>query len=185
MSDLRAHDWIRHHARRRANKCAIVDYETGSDLTYGMMDRQVDNCVAFLVREHNIEVGDRVALLAQNCPKVFVVQAACARLRAIFLPLNWRLAKPELDYILSDATPTLVFSDKRFLDTAESICAKQDGCTAVAIGAGTDFAILLRGDARVEGLDDPTHSDIWHILYTSRTTGRPKGAMLSHGQSYL
>ena len=76
MDDMRAHDWIRHHARRRPNKCAIVDYELGSELTYGEMDRQVDNCAAFLLRQHDILPGDRVALLAQNCPEVFVLQAA-------------------------------------------------------------------------------------------------------------
>ena len=50
MSELRAHDRIRHHARRRPQKIAIVDYETGSKLTYGAMDKQGDNCVAFLHR---------------------------------------------------------------------------------------------------------------------------------------
>jgi len=185
MSDMRAHDWIRHHARRRPQKCAIVDYETGSELTYGAMDRQVDNCVSFLVRKHNIQAGDRVSLLAQNCPEVFVLQAACARVRAIFLPLNWRLAPPELDYILSDATPRLLFSDQRFLNTAEMICANQSSCAVVAMGPGTDFQALLGGDERVEGLSETTLSDISHILYTSGTTGHPKGAMLSHGQGYL
>jgi len=185
MDDMRAHDWIRHHARRRPKKCAIVDYELGSELTYGEMDRQVDNCAAFLLRQHDILPGDRVAVLAQNCPEVFVLQAACARLRAIILPLNWRLAEPELSYMLSDATPKLVFSDERFIETAKNICGKQDNCTAVQIGANTEFATLLSGDERLEGLIEPTYSDIWHILYTSGTTGRPKGAMLSHGQNYL
>ena len=185
MDDMRAHDWIRHHARRRPKKCAIVDYELGSELTYGKMDRQVDNCAAYLLRQHDILPGDRVALLTQNCPEVFVLQAACARLRAIILPLNWRLAEPELSYMLSDATPKLVFADERFIEMARIICGKQDNCTAVQIGADTEIEALLCGDERLEGLTEPTYSDIWHILYTSGTTGRPKGAMLSHGQNYL
>ena len=139
MADLRAHDWIRHHARRRPEKCAIVDFESGSKLTYREMDRQADACAAFLHRSHNIMPGDRVALLAQNCPEVFVIQAACARLRAILLPLNWRLAEPELDYMLSDAAPNAVLADARFIVTAEAICAKQGGCEAVQIGDGTEF----------------------------------------------
>ncbi len=185
MANYRAHDWIRHHARRRPAKCAIVDFESGSELTYREMDRQADACAAFLHRRHNIPPGDRVALLAQNCPEIFVIQVACARLQAILLPLNWRLAEPELNYMLSDATPKVVLADARFIATAETVCTKQDGCKAVQIGAGTDFDRLLRGGDIVEGLIDPIYSDIWHILYTSGTTGRPKGAMLSHGQNYL
>lgn len=185
MSELRAHDWIRHHARRRPQKIAIVDYESGSKLTYGAMDKQVDNCAAFLHRLHNVSKGDRVAVLALNCPEIFVIQAACARLKAILLPLNWRLAEPELSYMLSDATPKILFADERFIKSANIVCSKQRNCKTISMGKNTDFEAQLHGNDRIEELTDPVYSDIWHILYTSGTTGRPKGAMLSHGQNYL
>ncbi len=184
-SALRIHDWIEHHSRRRPDKAAVVDCETGVETTYNLMHRQANSCAAYLSGKYRIVAGDRVAMLAQNCVEVFIIQAACARLRAIFLPLNWRLAQPELEYILSDATPKVLLSDKKFWPMAQALTSDQEQCTSIEIGACTHFQEQLEKDEVLEGLPQPTHSDIWHILYTSGTTGRPKGAMLTHGQSYL
>lgn len=182
----RAHDWIRHHARRRPGHKAIIDVELEAELSYAELDRQIDACVELLIREHGIQSGDRVAILCHNCPEVFVIEFACARLQAIFLPLNWRLASAELDYLMSDAGPRVVFSDHNFIDTARQICKKQGSSAAVQIGANTDFnQHLVSGARTAEVLKEADFEDIWMILYTSGTTGRPKGATLTHGQNYL
>lgn len=182
---MKAHDWISHHGARRPHEPAIVMCETGAALSYGEMNRQADSCAAFLAREHGVEANDRVALLAQSCAEVFVLQAACARLKATFLPLNWRLAAPELVYIASDAMPKIIIVDDQFVDTAKTIGNACTGCTPVPMGTGSEFESALTGRDRIDGLSEPTHDDIWMILYTSGTTGRPKGAMLSHGQILL
>ena len=65
--------------------------------------------------------GDRVALLAPNCAEYFELQFACGRLGAIMLPLNWRLAVPELQYILCDSTPSLLIHDRSFADQARQL----------------------------------------------------------------
>ncbi|NNM00778.1 MAG: AMP-binding protein [Gammaproteobacteria bacterium] len=185
MPDIRSHDWVRHHARRRPAQHAIVDTTTGAALTYAEMDRQVDSCAAFLARDHGVGAGDRVATLAHNCPEIFIIQAACARLRAIFLPLNWRLAEPELDYLVGDAAPKVIFADAEFDAVAASVCGRAAATAQVSIGPGTGFAAVLARHDRIEDLPAPTHSDPWLILYTSGTTGRPKGATLTHGQMAL
>ena len=157
MTDLRSHDWIRHHACRRPSKIAISDYETGEDLSYKMMDQQVDSCAFLLASKYGVSAGDRVALLAQNCPEVFVIQAACARLRAILLPLNWRLAIPELDYMMDDATPKVIFADKKFFDISASISGKQTDCKSIAIGEDTEFNEILK---KIQFVDQNGHLSI-------------------------
>jgi fatty-acyl-CoA synthase len=185
LSRYRAHDWVAHHARRRPDKPAIVDVELGSRLTYAELDRQIEACAAFLAREHGVVAGDRVAILCQNCPQVFVIEFACARLLAIFLPLNWRLAKAELEYLMGDAGPKVVFADERFIDMAHAVCSSSAVALAIELGAGTQFEAVLAQGGCLASRAEPDFDDVWMILYTSGTTGRPKGATLTHGQNYF
>ena len=179
------HDWIKYHAIRRPSSIALVDYETGYEITYKDLSAQIDSCAIFLKEKYHIAPGDRVATLAQNCVEIFVVQFACARLRAIFLPMNWRLADQELDYIATDAGPKVIFSDERFFDTGESLSRRLGSLSNELIGNSSDFSIALSQNRILQTEDLPGFDDVWHILYTSGTTGRPKGAQLSHGQNLL
>ncbi len=185
MSDVRSHDWVRHHARRRPEATAIVDAGSGEKLSYREFDRRVEACTALLLQDYAVQAGDRVATLAHNCAEIFIVQAACARLRAIFLPLNWRLAEPELDYLLADATPRVVFVDAEFDAVARSVCARAAGTPVISVAAGSEGAAALTSGRSAGELPPASHEDPWLILYTSGTTGRPKGALLTHGQMVL
>ncbi|HJN72961.1 MAG TPA: AMP-binding protein [Myxococcota bacterium] len=102
-----------------------------------------------------VEAGDRVALLARNRGEFIVLLLSCEHLGAIFQPMNWRLSEAELDWQIADSTPRVVLRDA---DLDE--------------GPG-DAAI--RGDERAE-------TEPWMLLYTSGTTGKPKGALITHGQ---
>src|SRR5690242_14407796 len=114
------YDWIAHHAGRRPQQLAIDDLQTGRKFTYAELDRRADRLAGALVAR-GIGRGDRVALLAPNCAEYFELQFACGRLGAIMLPLNWRLTAPELQYILSDATPKLLIHDKGFAQQAAAL----------------------------------------------------------------
>tara|TARA_Y100001934_G_C12385011_1_gene795043 strand:- start:9682 stop:11220 length:1539 start_codon:yes stop_codon:yes gene_type:complete len=179
------HDWIRHHSVRRPDHVALVDYETGYEITYKNLNDKIDACALFIKDKYKIAAGDRVATLAQNCVEIFIVQFACARLRAIFLPMNWRLADQELDYITSDASPKVVFSDERFFETAHSLSQRTGALSNELISADSEFSLAINECKNFVVKDPPRFDDIWHILYTSGTTGRPKGAQLSHGQNLL
>ena len=137
------HDWIKYHAIRRPSSIALVDYETGYEITYKDLNAQIDSCAVFLKEKYHIAPGDRVATLAQNCVEIFVVQFACARLRAIFLPMNWRLADQELDYIATDAGPKVIFSDERFFDTGESLSRRLGSLSNELIANSSEFSIAL------------------------------------------
>src|SRR3954468_13197385 len=111
------YDWITHHAGRRPATLALHDLQTNRRFTYADLDRRT-NQPAPALAGMGIGKGDRVALLAPNCAEYFELQFACGRLGAIMLPLNWRLAVPELRYILSDSTPSLLIHDRSFTDQA-------------------------------------------------------------------
>ena len=76
--------------------------------------------IAAGMQKLGLQTGDRVALLAPNCPEYFELQFACGRLGAIMLPLNWRLTVPELEYILGDSSPKLLVHDKSFAAQAKT-----------------------------------------------------------------
>tara|TARA_Y100001970_G_scaffold283401_2_gene398479 strand:- start:98693 stop:100219 length:1527 start_codon:yes stop_codon:yes gene_type:complete len=179
------HDWIKHHSIRRSNSIAIVDFESNVQMSYRQLDKKIDSCASYLKKKYNINSGDRVATLAQNCPEIFIVQFACARLGAIFLPMNWRLAIPELKYISSDASPRVIFSDSKFFDTGEKISSQERMLQNESLDNDTEFYKALNENLPFVDYQPPNSDDIWHILYTSGTTGRPKGAQLSHGQNFL
>src|SRR5262249_22676778 len=126
--------------------------------------------------------GDRVALLSPNCAEYFELQFACGRLGAIMLPLNWRLTVPELEYILSDAAPKLLVHDQAFVEQAKALASdlleidpeSADGAyeRALASAPKPPPPVLL------------THDDIGMIMYTSGTTGHPKGAIITRGMVF-
>ena len=129
--------------------------------------------------------GDRVGYLGLNNPLYFDLLFAAARLGAIFVPLNFRLTGPELDYIINDAGVHTLVVDSPHRPVIDSVrdrlCCRR---FLSADGPATSWQPITEfvGDAapladRVETAED----DVAVIMYTSGTTGRPKGAMLTHG----
>ena len=101
------YDWSAYHANVRPNKIAIRDLSINKELTYSELDIR-SNKLAEWLQKNGVGKGDRVAILSQNCAEFFELEFACAKIGAIELPLNWRLTKPELEYILNDSTPTVL-----------------------------------------------------------------------------
>jgi fatty-acyl-CoA synthase len=175
------YDWISHHAHRRPAQLAIDDLQTARKFTYADVDRRTAQLTAALT-QLGIAKGDRVALLAPNCAEYFELQFACGRLGAIMLPLNWRLTVPELEYILGDSSPKLLVHDKSFAQQARALAnnlleidVENPDCTYErALATGTKQAAPI----------EVTHDDIAMVMYTSGTTGHPKGAIITHGMVF-
>ena len=181
-----AYDWIAHHARNSPAVLAVVDLGESRRLSYAQLDQRTARLAAWL-RAKGVGRGDRAAILAQNCTDFFELQFACARLGAIFVPLNWRLTVPELSFIVGDAAPKVLIHDPEFADTAVALRAVVSGLVLLARrGADSDYERAL---ASVSPLanghgERVTHDDVSTIMYTSGTTGRPKGAMITHGMTF-
>lgn len=184
---VRAYDWIDHHAKNRPSKEAIRDLATGRSFTYGELDRRVDALAAHL---HSLGIGrgDRVAVLAHNGVEYFDVQFACARTGSICVLLNWRLTVNELDYIVNDSSPTLLVHDVEFAAAATELQERCNIAHLLMIDEGSDNspyeeALASQVNLAVERVP-LTHDDVVTIMYTSGTTGLPKGAMITHGMNF-
>lgn len=185
--DVRAYDWIAHHADNRAGKEAVRDLGTGRSFTYGDLDRRVDAMAAYF-GSIGVERGDRVGVLAHNGVEYFDIQFACARTGAICVLLNWRLTVSELEYILDDSSPKLLVHDVSFADEAAELQRRCGIATLLAVDGGrpdSAYESALTGfDGRPVEPATLTHDDVVTIMYTSGTTGLPKGAMITHGMNF-
>jgi malonyl-CoA/methylmalonyl-CoA synthetase len=130
-----------------------------------------------------LAVGDRVAVQAEKNLDMLMLYLGCLRAGAVFLPLNTAYTAGELDYFIADAEPALVVCDPTRLESVAEIAARRGAphvLTLDAAGAGTASARADAAEPEFATLDLPDEA-LAAILYTSGTTGRSKGAMLSHG----
>jgi fatty-acyl-CoA synthase len=167
---MRLARWIAHRAEWSPEKIALR-FE-GEEISYAALDLRVRALAAHLAGERGVGRGDRVAHLGFNSPLVIELLFACARLGAIYLPLNWRLAPPELRAVLEHAVPRALVVDADHRATGEAIAA---GLPAVPAEA-------LRGGATAP--DDGAPDDPVLLVYTSGTSGRPKGVLLTQSALY-
>jgi fatty-acyl-CoA synthase len=186
-SGIPVEDWIAHHARFSPGAEAVHDLASGRRFTYAQFDERITRAALWLARDFGVRRGDRVAVLCMNDTDVFELQFACRRLGAIFLPLNWRLAVPELEFIAKDAGPVVLIHGVEFADAALQV-ARLAGVSHTADLANGKPSAYEAGIASAlttgKGgtLDPPALdlADIWTIMYTSGTTGRPKGAQITY-----
>lgn len=183
-----ASDWIAFHADRTPDKIAIVDEATGRRLTYATFNERAGKLAAFLREEWGVQPGDRVAILAKNSSDYFEFQFACIKAGAIMLPLNWRLAVPELLFILNDAAPKGIVYDLEFADRIDELSAGSPAKQSLCIDFGADSGGVPRYEDAIASMDhvltmapDTVHDTPLMIMYTSGTTGYPKGVLITHG----
>ncbi|OGQ14156.1 MAG: hypothetical protein A2138_27785 [Deltaproteobacteria bacterium RBG_16_71_12] len=179
-------DWTEGLARLFGESIAIVDEASGERISYRALAWRTSACAAALaelgVRRINPgEAGPRVAVLAKNRVEHLELLFACGRLGAILLPVNWRLAEPEVGYILDDATPTVLFYDDGFAEMAQRL-AQARGLRALSLDADLPRLTRSRGVAPVVPQAPLGDDDPWIVLYTSGTTGYPKGALIPYRQ---
>lgn len=169
-------DFVAFHAAARPERLAATDLASGSRWTCRGLDDRIARCVTVLAAR-GVRQGDRVGVLARNSVDVIVVQFACTRLGAIATILNWRLKAAELSVILADAAPALLIAD--------AACAELQAESAGAIpGLALDVLRASLAEAapaprRPIDLDAPSI-----MLYTSGTSGTPKGVLLSERNAY-
>lgn len=171
-------EWLARREELSPNQIGLVDIASGARLTYRALNTRSRALATLLAERYGVRAGDRVAALAANSPEYLDAFFACALLGAILTPLNWRLTTPELAVILRDCEPALLLHDAAYSGSAQAAARAHGGLTLLDMDdfPGEDATLAARAVPFATGDGE----EIALILYTSGTTGTPKGAMLSH-----
>jgi fatty-acyl-CoA synthase len=181
---VRHYDWIAHFGRRTPDKLAAVDLASGRQFSYAQFDARISRMAAHLRDRLNIKRGDRIAVLAMNTTDTLEVQFACGRIGAVFLPLNTRLTVPELQYIVGDAAPSLIVHDAELAEAAVSLATLRKINSLLLLGPDGSYEAAIANSKPLDKAELVMLDDISTIMYTSGTTGQPKGAIITHGMTF-
>ena len=141
---------------------------------------------ANLMRERGVTPGDRVAVQVEKSPRALILYLACLRAGAAYLPLNPAYPERELDYFLGDAEPRLVVARPESLDAIAGLCKQHRAGEPLTLGSHDDGTLVEASRTMPDRFDTAERGpgDLAALLYTSGTTGKPKGAMLSHANLF-
>jgi long-chain acyl-CoA synthetase len=146
-------------------------------LTYAQLD-EATKLLAGLLAERGVRPGDRLGIMLPNVPHWAVIYFGVLRAGAVAVPMNPLLKEREVAYYLSDSGAKLIFAWHGFLDEARAGAKLADAELQVVDPA--EFQALLQSSTPIDGVVDRDPEDTAVVLYTSGTTGRPKGAELTH-----
>ncbi len=159
----------------------LKNHQTGQTVTYGAFFANAE-CMAKVLADHGVAPGDRVAVQAPKTQAMLELYVGCVLAGAVFLPLNTAYTGAEIEYFLGDAEPALLVCDPA-KEAALAPLARSAGVGAVlTVDAREKGTLTEARDRQTPGFEAVARGgdDLAAILYTSGTTGRSKGAMLSH-----
>lgn len=171
-------EFLTYWAGERPDATALEEGERRT--TYAEADRLSRQLVSYL-QSAGVEPGDRIAWLGKNSDRYFLLLYAAARMGAVMAPIGWRLAPREIGYILSDTGAKLVVASEEFLETAAEVAKTLPNPPLVALGdaAFREAAAMQPAQFTPVDADAPVLQ-----LYTSGTTGNPKGVQLSNANLF-
>ena len=159
--------------RATSRHVAIIDGE--STLTYADLDERSNRAAQLLVtlgvRQH-----DRIGFLGRNCAEFFELLFAASKVGAVLCAVNWRLSAEEVRYILDDSDAMIVFAHTEFVH------AVPGGMRTILLdGEGASYSVQRDASPNLDPGHEPTPADTWLQLYSSGTTGHPKGVLITYG----
>lgn len=175
-------DWARKWATYSPEKIAFRENETGRTLTFEELNRLGNRLAHHLTNEYEIIKGDRIAILAENCLEYLILFVAAQKTGCILVPMNYRLASAEIEFLLENAAPKWVIVESIFQNKTAFATAWEKIPFKSSLKELANFC-----DKNIHKKEDDHFSntpilpnDPIFILYTSGTTGFPKGALYTH-----
>ncbi len=173
---------LAHHATRSPGKVMTV-FE-GTEITYGEMARR-SSALATGLSDRGVGRGDVVGILSYNCPEFLETVFAANYLGAIAMPINWRLAAPEVRYILDHSRARVLVCDSALVGLGGHATGGIEpslvrACVSSSAPDGWMAFDDLRGSPDAALRAEVSADDVHRLMYTSGTTGRPKGVMITH-----
>jgi len=184
-------DWIKKWSLLQPQK-KVLFYEDQS-LTYQELNHRI-NKLCHLLLKIGVKKGDRIAVLLHNCPQYLEIFFALSKIGAMLVPLNWRLVGPELEFILKDSGSQILIFEPEFIEMVTTIRSNLNTPNGNYLAIGhplPDWAVdyeeaLLKNPLHEPSIESSAGDEDPHIImYTSGTTGIPKGAVLSHRKTFF
>jgi|CXWL01.1.fsa_nt_gi fatty-acyl-CoA synthase len=175
-------DLLGERTRLTPEKLALVTVPAGERLSYAELDRRTWGCARLLTERLGLTPGDRFGILAGNRAEYLEAFFACGKTGATIVPIGTRLTAPEIAHVVADSGLTVLFHGGEFRERMAELAAL--GVHPRTVDLDADYSVardeLAAGPPPRAPRLDPEH--LWALLYTSGTTGRPKGVMVPHRQ---
>jgi fatty-acyl-CoA synthase len=173
-------DWIGHNAINLPEKTATLELPSGRSQSYAQMHDRVGRTAAWLT-SLGVAKGDRVGVLALNSTDTLDIVFATWRIGAVHLALNFRLTPPELDYIIGNAEPLVLIFDQELQETVDSLTVTVDHLIDMnGQGGSSTFDSSIVDQTPVLEMVALEPEDQCMLMYSSGTTGLPKGVIITH-----
>jgi fatty-acyl-CoA synthase len=174
-------DWIAHNALNLPDKTATLELPSNRSLSYAEMHERVGRVASWLI-SLGVKPGDRVGLLALNSIDTLDIIFATWRIGAVHLALNFRLTPSELDYIIGNAEPDVLIYDQELTGTVESLTVQVDHLVDLeGQGGESAFEAAISDRDPILEMVPLEPDDQCMLMYSSGTTGLPKGVIITHG----
>lgn len=185
---MHAADLLSKRAELTPERIALVDLETGQRHTYAGLNERANRLANYMRDTLGVEPGDRVSILAKNSVAYFDLFYGLPKIGAIFAPFNWRLTARELVYQVNDLGPKVLICEPEFLDVVHEMRPNIHidhyiGLRGAELAGGLSYESGTAQASPAEPVSPPMDGETpYCVLYTSGTTGYPKGAIIPHRQ---